>query len=641
MPLTQLAPPYPIFTDKNGDPLDAGYLYFGVVNQNPETNPIQVYYDSAFTQPAAQPLRTSNGYVMRNGSPALIYADSQFSVTVRDKKGALVIYSPVGYGVDPASVSGTVIYDDFTGDGTTTIFTLTASPSTKNATNVYIDGVYQSKDNYNTVGSTLTFTTAPPLNSAIEVVSQESSIIGGASSQQITYNQGGSGAVTRTVQSRLRDFVSVKDFGAVGDGVTDDTVAIQAAAISSSSISVPDGDFVISSEVNMTIPKSVIGNGPLSKIKTTAGFSGIMFRVGAAAGVDPKGWTVSHLDVTNNGSASNVFAIDIALAGEYVSKFTLSDVISNTQVSEYFVKLINSIPNIDGLFTSVFEDNWSLGGYYLENIGDSVIFQRNTTTGAGVGYYVNELGTAANIIIRDGNCTSAGGALNVVKGANVIFDGMQVECPVAFTGSNNAAVSVHRPSGGSVYNTKITNNNINTQGNPLYCVYVGNAFGTTIDGNELYCDPATGAHIYLDTGASGTIIGSNKYYSSVTGAEISPIISNNGVGTVGVWSNASISLAGWTSQGASENPLGFFKDRDGTVHLRGRVAGAAAASGSVLFTLPVGFRPKIKDYQISAFGAVSFVRGEVIFLVASTGNVTILTNNTTNLDLNSVTFSTR
>jgi len=229
MPLTQLAPPYPIFTDKNGDPLDAGYLYFGVVNLNPETNPIQVYYDSALTQPAAQPLRTSNGYVMRNGSPALLFAGSQFSVTVRDKSNSLVIYSPVGYGIDPASVAGSVIYDDFTGDGVTTIFTLTASPSTKNATNVYIDGIYQSKDNYNTVGSTLTFTTAPPLLSSIEVVSQETAVIGGASSQQISYNQGGTGAVNRTVQARLRDYVSVADFGAVGDGVTDDTDAIQAA----------------------------------------------------------------------------------------------------------------------------------------------------------------------------------------------------------------------------------------------------------------------------------------------------------------------------------------------------------------------------------------------------------------------------
>jgi hypothetical protein len=39
---------------------------------------------------------------MRNGSPALIYTNSQFSVTVRNKSNALVIYSPVGFGIIPA-----------------------------------------------------------------------------------------------------------------------------------------------------------------------------------------------------------------------------------------------------------------------------------------------------------------------------------------------------------------------------------------------------------------------------------------------------------------------------------------------------------------------------------------------------------
>jgi hypothetical protein len=566
MPLTQLAPPYPIFTDKNGDPLDAGYLYFGVVNLNPETNPIQVYYDSALTQPAAQPLRTSNGYVMRNGSPALIYANAQFSVTVRNKNSELVIYSPVGYGILPGTSA--------------------------------------------------------------------------TSTDQITYNEGSTGAVSRILTARLQDRVSIKDFGAAGDGVTDDYVAVQNAASNADSISIGDAEFLISQQIVMSVPKSFVGGGATSKFKTTPGFTGSVFRIAPAAGTDPKGWTVSDFEITNNGSATNAFLLDIASAGEYISKFTLSKVISNTQVSNYFVELLNSIPNTDGLFTSYFSDNWSLGGYYLENAGDSIYLERNTTTGAGVGYYVNQLGTAANITIRDGNCTSAGGALNMVKGANLVFENMQVECPVAFTGVNNAAVSIDRPSGGLIYNTKIINNNINTQGNPLYCVYLDNAVQTVIDGNELYCDVGSGAHIYIDTGARDTIIGNNKYYNRATGAEVDPIIVNNGIGTTGVWNNATISLAGWTSQGATENVLGFFKDRDGTVYIRGRVAGAATAPAT-LFTLPVGFRPKTKNIQFSAFGAVSAVRGEVQFVVNAAGSVVILTNNATALDLNGISFSTR
>lgn len=48
-------------------------------------------------------------------------------------------------------------------------------------------------------------------------------------SEQITNIAAGAGAVQRTVEEKFRDIVSVKDFGAVGDGVADDTAAFLAA----------------------------------------------------------------------------------------------------------------------------------------------------------------------------------------------------------------------------------------------------------------------------------------------------------------------------------------------------------------------------------------------------------------------------
>jgi len=63
-------------------------------------------------------------------------------------------------------------------------------------------------------------------------------------SDEVNFLQAGTGAVTRTVQAKLRDVVSVKDFGAVGDGVADDTAAIQAALNNGGDIYIPDGTYV-------------------------------------------------------------------------------------------------------------------------------------------------------------------------------------------------------------------------------------------------------------------------------------------------------------------------------------------------------------------------------------------------------------
>jgi hypothetical protein len=107
--------PYPVFYDRDGQPLDNGNIYIGEANLDPVTNPLQVYYDEALTITASQPLKTSNGYVYRNGTPAQLYVDAaNFSITVNDNKNLLVYNFPDGTGISPNASS--IEYDPpFTG----------------------------------------------------------------------------------------------------------------------------------------------------------------------------------------------------------------------------------------------------------------------------------------------------------------------------------------------------------------------------------------------------------------------------------------------------------------------------------------------------------------------------------------------
>jgi hypothetical protein len=87
----------------------------------------------------------------------------------------------------------------------------------------------------------------------------------------VNYNQGGTGAITRTVQARLQDYVSVKDFGAVGDGVTNDTAAIQAAITSGKPIVFPAGNYASGPLTQSTNFQRFYANGQVSIIKNADG----------------------------------------------------------------------------------------------------------------------------------------------------------------------------------------------------------------------------------------------------------------------------------------------------------------------------------------------------------------------------------
>jgi hypothetical protein len=384
MALTQVTGPYPIFTDLDGTPLDDGYLYIGAINDDPETNPIQVFWDSALTIPATQPIRTNNGYAYRNGTPALLYTGGEFSITIRNKRNEFVLYSPVGYGFDPAAVSASVVKNDFIGDGVTVAFVLSASPSTILATNIFINGVYQEKDSYTLSGNTITFTVAPPLSSSIEILTNETGVINGGNANDISYTLTAAGATLQSVQTKLEQYVSVKDFGAVGDGVTNDTAAVQAAIDSGEPIVFPAGSYACGPLTQSTNSQRFYADGFVNIQKNANGvlftstgnyvqFEGIQF-IGTGFTGDNVNLTGNHPTLTNCASFGTPGRA-LKATGAHVQIFGTCGIYATTDATASGFDIEIGVSGTATLYHQLMNvyTSQATGGILLTDVGSHVI----------------------------------------------------------------------------------------------------------------------------------------------------------------------------------------------------------------------------------------------------------------------------
>ena len=162
MTTLSIQPPFPLITDIDGQPLEDGYIWIGTANLPPIGNPIAVYWDAALTQLAAQPIRTEGGYPVNNGTPARLYVNSDYSIRVQNRNGSIVYSAPAA----TERYSGSVISfgaQNYTGDGATTIYSVSGNPA-----QIFINGVYQNQNTWSFSGGSVTFSEAPPINSVIE-----------------------------------------------------------------------------------------------------------------------------------------------------------------------------------------------------------------------------------------------------------------------------------------------------------------------------------------------------------------------------------------------------------------------------------------------------------------------------------------
>jgi len=122
--------------------------------------------------------------------------------------------------------------------------------------------------------------------------------------------QAGTGAVQRTVESKLQETVSVKDFGAVGDGVTNDAPAVQAAlnASQSSMLIFPPGTYKLNSNVTGL-------NNQTVQFMPGVSFIGGSVRDCTRVNWDQSDETVLRIDHTNRNPTGIEFAIKSIVTG--------------------------------------------------------------------------------------------------------------------------------------------------------------------------------------------------------------------------------------------------------------------------------------------------------------------------------------
>jgi len=87
---------FPVFYGNDGAPLKSGRLYIGTVNLDPRLSPVAVFFDSAYTVAAPNPLTITNGVVMRKGKPASVFVAAEYSVILTDTDGVVQFSAPNG-----------------------------------------------------------------------------------------------------------------------------------------------------------------------------------------------------------------------------------------------------------------------------------------------------------------------------------------------------------------------------------------------------------------------------------------------------------------------------------------------------------------------------------------------------------------
>jgi parallel beta-helix repeat protein len=256
-----------------------------------------------------------------------------------------------------------------------------------------------------------TYTTVPSNTASIATLNSSTG------SANVGYTPAGTGAVATTVQAKLRQYVSVKDFGATGDGSTDDAAAVQLALNVAGNIYFPAGTYSIGTTLNVlsntqilldqnatVIAKSTL-SGKLISIsgKTNVKVTGGIFNGNKASATSSTDviYIYNSSDVwVNNTTIKNARSRNIYIEGPSSSSVSKNIYIQNnslsgsTSVSITFIYTTNILIENNQIFSS---DTGLTSGQSSQIAIVGNTFYSNTNDGCAVGDSCSYISITGNV----------------------------------------------------------------------------------------------------------------------------------------------------------------------------------------------------------------------------------------------------
>lgn len=308
-----------------------------------------------------------------------------------------------------------------------------------------------------------------------------------ATAKDLRYLHTGTGAVGRYLRNVLSDAFNVKDFGAVGDGATDDQAAIQAAIDAAATagggcVVFPGDVYLIGGTLNINNQDNValFGHGPGSIIRANFSNAAIVTIAGTSDGVE-----IAHLQFQGAGGSGTTTALGISVAS------TVGDTAGEVPVN---------------IHDCVFSGNADGTGL---NVGVECLGQRGIVNNC---YFQRHYGT-----------NSCGVRLNTGSDFRVTNNHMLM----VDAASGRAQYGIANPAGTGGGGSVIANNFI--EGASLAGIYLSSVTGAVIQGNRVEGGSSHGIDVVgssdvticgnsvNSTGGAGIAIGTDCSGFTVTG----------------------------------------------------------------------------------------------------------------------------